>query len=201
MIDSLFRRQYQKVLVDPIAQNLEAVTPLKLTILSCFFGSIVCPLLAFDLQYVACASLILSGYFDTLDGSVARRFSKTSSIGAVLDIVSDRFVEFSVIMGLYAVDPVQRALPALLMLGTVLLCITSFLVVGIMTPNESEKGFYYSPGIMERAEAFILWMAMMLLPQLFSPLAYAFSLLVALTTVIRLAQFYKAISRKQSQKV
>lgn len=193
MIDSLIRRKYQQFLVDPISPSLENVAPIKITAFSCITGVLVWPLLYLEMPIIATLFLLISGYLDTLDGSIARRFKKSSSSGAVFDIVSDRLVEFSVIMGLYSIDPIMRAFPSLLMLGSVLLCITSFLVVGIMTPNESEKGFYYSPGIMERAEAFIFWIAMMFLPEYFEVLAYGFSSLVFLTTVIRLKQFRNVV--------
>ena len=79
------------------------------------------------------------------------------------------------------------------MLGSMLLCITSFLVVGIFVANDSHKSFHYNPGIMERAEAFIFFIAMMLWPSAFVGLAMLFSLLVTLTAIIRLTQFYKQI--------
>ncbi|NCT57292.1 MAG: hypothetical protein GW760_06250 [Legionella sp.] len=88
----------------------------------------------------------------------------------MLDITTDRFVEFVVLLALWSVSPQERGFCAILMLGSILLCITSFLIVGIFTANDSDKGFRYSPGIMERAEAF--------------------SFLVILTAIIRLKQFY-----------
>ena len=94
---------------------------------------------------------------------------------------------------MWLVDPVHRALWCFLMLGSMLLCITSFLVVGIFVANDSHKSFHYNPGIMERAEAFIFFIAMMLWPSAFVGLAMLFSLLVTLTAIIRLTQFYKQI--------
>lgn len=66
----------------------------------------------------------------------------------------DRVVEFVVVLALWFVAPQQRGLWCLLMLGSMLLCITSFLVVGIFSENQSQKSFHYSSGLMERAEAF-----------------------------------------------
>ncbi len=142
-----------------------------------------------ELPYLAFTLLIITGYLDILDGSVARAVGYPSSIGAVLDIVSDRIVEFSVIVGLFAVDPVSRGLICLLMSGSVLICITSFLVVGIFVPNTGEKSFHYSPGLMERSEAFLFFGLMMLFPSLFMWLGILFVVLVALTAVIRVKEF------------
>lgn len=200
MIDSLLGKKYQRALVDPLSSSLEHVAPHKVTALSCITGVLVWPLLYLQMPIIACILLLISGYLDTLDGSIARRFGKSTSPGAVFDIVSDRLVEFSVIIGLYSMDPTTRAFPCLLMLGSVLLCITSFLVVGITTPNESEKGFYYSPGIIERVEAFIFWIAMMFFPSFFDFLAYGFTFAVLVTTVIRLKQFHSVVLSQKIKK-
>ena len=77
------------------------------------------------------------------------------------------------------------------MLGSILLCITSFLVVGIFTPNHSSKSFHYSPGLIERAEAFLFFIVMIFVPYYFTFFAFLFATLVALTALIRLWQFSK----------
>jgi len=194
MIDTHFRNTYQKLFIDPILNNipqLQTIDPKLITLIGCFSGVMTIPLSAMGAPYFAIFFLLFSGYCDTLDGSIARLSNKTSPFGATLDIVCDRVVEFSVIVALYSVDPASRSLTTLLMTGSVLLCVTSFLVVGIFEENESQKSFHYNPGIMERAEAFILFSLMILLPQFFTPLALLFIGLVLLTTVLRLSQFYK----------
>ncbi len=143
------------------------------------------------LPLAAIAFLLLSGYLDTLDGSLARRCNKTSPFGAALDIISDRIVESAAILGLFLVEPGARGLPCLMMLASTLLCVTTFLVVGIFTQNTSEKGFRYSPGLMERAEAFALFIAMIALPSAFLFLSWLYTLLVMATALIRLYQFGK----------
>lgn len=47
-------------------------------------------------------------------------------MGTILDIIFDRIVEFAIIFGLFTVDPVHRAGIALFMLGSILICVTSF---------------------------------------------------------------------------
>jgi hypothetical protein len=102
-------------------------------------------------------------------------------------------VEASVIIALFAVAPESRALPALLMLSCILLCVTSFLVTAIFSENNSEKSFYYSPGLIERPEAFLFFILMMLVPKTFSLLAYLFSALVLWTTYRRLQEFRQVL--------
>lgn len=190
MIDSFFRTLYQKKMVQPILKPLHFVSPYFVTFAALIFGMSIIPALAFNSPKVALCLLVLSGYFDTLDGSLARAHNRMTEKGAVLDIVFDRIVEFSVIFALTLVDPPSRSLIALLMLGSVLICITSFLVVGIFTANQSEKGFHYSPGIIERTEAFLFFSLMILFPSQFTPLGLLFVGLVLLTSAVRIWQFF-----------
>jgi archaetidylinositol phosphate synthase len=191
MIDSYLRKFYQPFFVDPL---LPLAAKGKCSHHLFTFGALasglaIVPALIYQLPWVAIIFLLASGYLDTLDGSVARIKGLQSPLGAVLDIVSDRVVETAIIIALYLVDPGNRGLYCLLMLGSSFLCVTSFLVVGIFIENESKKSFHYSPGIVERTEAFIFFGAMILFPSLFSGLAILFSALVLLTTVTRILEF------------
>ncbi|MBT3394511.1 MAG: CDP-alcohol phosphatidyltransferase family protein [Waddliaceae bacterium] len=195
MTNSSFIALYKKLSVDPIVDVLckVGITPNVVTLLACLSGVAAAPYIAFRHPYLAIVFILLSGHLDFLDGALARRLQRSSSAGAVYDIVSDRIVEFSIIMGLFFVDPSSRGIMSMFMLGSILVCVTSFLVVGIFTDNESEKGFYYSPGIMERGEAFAFFVVMILIPSLFTVLAIVFTVLVFLTASIRLYQFSRAV--------
>ncbi len=191
MIEHYLRQQYQRILVNPLAEILKnKTTANQITVLSGFLGLLVLPALILHHTVLAVSMLCLSGWCDTLDGTLARLNQNSSDWGSVLDIMTDRFVEFIVVFALFAAAPQQRGVWALLMLGSMLLCITSFLVVGIFTVNDSHKSFHYSPGLIERAEAFVFFIAMMLWPHAFSFLALLFTGLVSATAVHRLKQFH-----------
>ena len=190
MIDSYYRAFYQTKIIEPTLKAFDFASPHFMTLAALIFGVGIIPALAFNYSKVAIVLLLLSGYFDTLDGSLARAQNRVTAKGAVLDIVSDRIVEFSIIFGLALIDPQSRGLMALLMLGSVLICITSFLVIGVFTTNQSEKSFHYSPGIIERTEAFLFFGLMILFPSLFFPLALLFTGLVLLTSTVRIWQFF-----------
>ncbi len=193
MIEKNFRKTYQRICVEPLIAlpGIRKMEPSLFTGLACVFGIIVLPLLMYGWNLFALLALSLSGYLDTFDGSLARLKGSSSTKGAVLDIVSDRIVEFAVVLGLFVVDPERRALSALFMLGSILVCVTSFLIVGMFSQNQSEKSFHYSPGLIERAEAFLFFGIMILFPTLFIPVSYLFSVLVILTALIRMIQFCK----------
>lgn len=191
MIDSYFRTPYQSTIINPLLPRLmqSKLSPNFYTGLSLFFGILITPSLALGAPILGFVLLLLSGFLDTIDGSLARAKGQATPKGAVFDIFSDRAVEVSIILGLFLINPEERGLLCLLMLGSAFLCVTTFLVVGIFVQNEGEKGFHYSAGIMERSEAFFFFSLMILLPSLFIPLAWLFSCLVTLTAIIRMRQF------------
>lgn len=192
MIEQTIRPLYQKVLVEPVAKGLcHHLTPLTITIASGVFGLAFIPLIYFNWNLTAVMVLLFSGYLDTLDGTLARLQQSSSSVGSVLDIMMDRLVEFSAIFGLYLLAPHDRATTTIILLGSILWCITSFLVVGIFTPNQGSKGFHYSPGLIERAETFIFIILMVVWPQAYNGLAITLAFLILITTLLRLYQFIK----------
>lgn len=192
MIENYLRQPYQRFLVNPIANSIgERFKPNHMTLLAAALGLLVLPALLLNHDGLAIVLILLSGYCDTLDGTLARIHHQSSDWGSTLDILSDRLVEFVIVLALWSVAPQQRSLWIILMLGSMLLCISSFLLLGIFSINRSEKSFHYSPGLMERAEAFLFFIAMIIWPKAFTALAILFTFLVSLTAAIRLRQFYQ----------
>lgn len=199
MIEEAIRPWLQKKYLDDSAKlliNLGLSDPNKITMLSCLSGLLFFPLLLCGYKIFSVIALLLSGCFDILDGSVARMTDRTSDVGTVFDIMSDRIVELGVVLGLFFISPESRALASLIMLGSMLLCITSFLVVGIVSDKVREKTFDYSPGLMERPEAFIFFILMVFLPEKFNVLAAVFSILVFYTAINRVIECSKFLNKK-----
>jgi len=191
MLDSCFRSFYQTFLINTLLPRMlhYKLSPHLFTLAALLFGIGTLPALYFSQPFAAITLILLSGFFDTLDGSIARAQNQTTAQGAVYDIAADRVVESSIIIGLYFVDPETRGLPCLLMMASAFICVTTFLVVGIFLKNKGEKGFHYSIGIIERTEAFLFFVAMILFPSLFFVFASAFSILVSLTALVRVWEF------------
>lgn len=189
MLERKFRDAYQIVFINPILKLCsDKITPNKVTILSGIAGVLVIPGLVTGHIWLGVFFLLLSGYFDTLDGSLARLQNKATQIGSALDIVMDRFVEWAVVFAFYLVDS-NRAILCFFMLAANMICVTSFLVVGIFVEQNSNKSFFYHEGLMERAEAFIFFVLMMIFPDYFIPLAVIYIFLVFLTAFLHL-QFF-----------
>ena len=192
MIEHHVRPLYQKYLVNPLANFLgNRMSANQITWVSGLFGILVFPALFLHQVMLAISLLLLSGYCDTLDGTLARFNHNTSDWGSALDITIDRLVEWVVVLALWSVAPTERGLWCLLMLGSMLLCITSFLVVGIFSTNHSQKSFHYSIGLMERTEAFLFFALFILLPSIFGYLSMLFSILVFYTALRRIYDFLR----------
>ncbi|MBK2025424.1 CDP-alcohol phosphatidyltransferase family protein [Francisella philomiragia] len=189
MIEQKIRPIFQKIFVDNVAKLVAPIiAPNVVTILSLICG-LVAAVSFFINQYLCVFLLLLSGYLDILDGSVARLQNSSSSFGTMLDILSDRFVESFIIIVIF-INQLDIAWVGLLMMMSIIVCISSFLLVGIFSQKESSKSFYYSPGLIERAETFIFFIVMILLPSAVFVLGLIYTLLVLWTTLYRCYEFY-----------
>lgn len=191
MLDGYLRPKLDKVLLEPLLSFpiFQRVHPILLTFCGLVLGVLVVPLYAYPCLAVLC--LVLSGLLDMMDGSLARKRGLASPKGAALDIVADRVVEGAVVFSLFFVAPEERALDCLWMLVAILFCVTTFLVTAIFMDEESEKSFYYSPGLMERGEAFVFFALLLLVPSWFFVLSRLFTVLVLFTGCQRLFRFYR----------
>jgi len=198
MIDSYFRHPFQRCLVTPIAKKLALlpIHPSIYTLFALIFGILAAFCIAWRGHIgLSLVLLFLSGYFDVLDGSIARRKNLNSPQGAIFDITIDRLVEFSIVFGLYYHDPTTRASLCLLLCGAILFCVTTFLVVAIFIEKSGNKSFYYHPGLMERSEAFIFFALLIAFPSAFPILTSLFIALLFVTGLWRLILARRLLSR------
>lgn len=195
MLETICREPVDRVLISPVLTLLkERVSPSYITLMAVIAGVLAAFFIYLDAIVLACTFLIASGYLDMLDGALARAMDQQSELGSVFDIIGDRVVEFFIFLGLWAHSPLMRGGYVLFMLGATLICVTSFLVVSMFSENKSEKSFHYSPGLMERAEAFIFFFLMILFPSAFGIFAVIFSVLVFYTAFERVHGFYRAVT-------
>jgi phosphatidylglycerophosphate synthase len=194
MLENIVRNAYQRWLIQPFLKVVSSCfSATRLTFMAGIVGALVFPLLYVHFNLLATISLLFSGYLDTLDGSIAREQQKSSPTGAVLDIMTDRFVEIMVVLGLWSIAPAERSVFCLLILASILLCVTSFLIVAVFTSNTSEKSFHYSPGLIGRAETFIFFLLLIWVPHYFRALAIVFIALLCMTAAHRVLQFFKQV--------
>lgn len=168
------------------------LTPNKVTLLALFIGIITSILLFFGNFKLAVFMLWFSGYLDSVDGAMARILKKTTLFGTLLDIVSDRVVEISIILVLgYKYSDARFYL--MILLGCIILSMTVFLTVGALTEKKGMKSFYYQAGVAERSEGFIFFSLMMLFPNALIIITNIFSALIFITVVQRFLEAKKIL--------
>ena len=160
------------------------LTPNNVTILALLLGISTSIFLYFDMQIIAVTLLWVSGYLDAVDGAMARRSNSSSSFGTLLDIVSDRIVEVSIVLvlGLKFVD-VRYNLIVLTV--CILMSMTIFLTVGALSEKKGVKSFYYQAGVAERSEGFIFFSLIILIPSYLGIITNIFSILIIITAIQR----------------
>jgi len=164
MLDSKARRFVQPLL-DRVALVLLGwgLGPTGATIVALVLGGAAALAVALGSPALGVGLLWLSGLFDVLDGSMARASGTSSAFGTLLDIVFDRVVEIMVLLAVMYRSPAYAVATALVF-ASIILSMTVFLTVGALAEKMGNKSFYYQPGLMERAEAFVALSLIVLLP-------------------------------------
>jgi len=99
MIETYLGSNYQKLCVNWLARFFLKcrLTPNSITLMAGILGILAALCIAWQKPLTASGLLLLSGYCDTLDGTLARLSNQATPQGSVLDICVDRFVEFAII--------------------------------------------------------------------------------------------------------
>ena len=160
------------------------LTPNNVTILALLIGVSTSIFLYFDMQISAVILLWVSGYLDAVDGAMARKSNSSSSFGTLLDIVSDRIVEVSIVLvlGFKFIDVRYNLI---ILTVCILMSMTIFLTVGALSEKKGVKSFYYQAGVAERSEGFIFFSLMILIPSYLGIITNIFSVLIIITAVQR----------------
>ena len=122
------------------------------------------------------AVLLVSGLCDAVDGRVARLGGGATPWGGVLDLTFDRIVEAAVLLGIALPNPAWH-LPALVLACTWYVNLCVFLAVGAASDRQGEKLIVYPPGLLERSEALLFALVVVLAPGWAPAAAYVYAAL------------------------
>jgi len=88
--------------LEPVAKAFARAgfTPNALTCIGLVMSVFAGVLFAYGLPRLAAIVLLVCGFFDMIDGAVARFAGKVTAFGGVLDSVVDRFTEAAIIIGI-----------------------------------------------------------------------------------------------------
>ncbi len=136
------------------------------------------------------ALILLSGFFDLLDGAVARAIKGVTKWGAMADSVTDKVTEIAIYFALALYS-------SSLFLGS-MLAITAFMLSGYVSKHAGALGAKQGGGLIERKErVFLLIVGLVLLYFDISYMAYILYIIAALSAVTvlqRLNRSRKAFS-------
>lgn len=199
------RRELQRGLVNRLAGGIirffveQGVSPFHLTyasfilsIVSAVFYSLAGTSILFAVY--GGASWLISGFFDAIDGEVARLSSKTSNLGAYLDSMLDKAGEALVCVGILLSGIVEGV-------AVLLFCATSLLVSYARARADGVGVSLKGVGIAERAERIVLVSAASLIaplhPASLNIALYVGAALASITVAWRTLHVIEALKSKR----
>ncbi len=203
MLDKWLSKTKFKVLIEKIVKRLfyKRISANILTILALIIGLMsalsiyLSGILVWEIYLIICAAILMfiSFFFDALDGTLAR-LEQTTVFGGILDIFCDRTVEVVIIIALISTDPLTLMWPGIFSLGSIVLCISMFLLTGAVVKedqlDELEKVIYYRSGLMERSETFLFLLFITIFISIRFLLLWIFAGLIFFTAILRLRDAY-----------
>ena len=196
MLDSLLGRPSGATArgLDAVARALvrAGVTPNGLSYAALALGIAAALLFYLDRGWWALLVLLVSGLIDAVDGRVARLGRGSTTWGGVLDLTFDRVVEAAVLLGIALPHP-EWHLPALVLACTWYVNLCVFLAVGAASEKHPEKLIAYPPGLLERTEALIFALVVVVAPSYAPAAGYVYAALELVTAAQRFLYGRRAV--------
>ncbi len=190
MLEKWIRPKLQSIFIVPSLLISKLATPNQITLFAFIAGLLSAASIAYHQTLLALSLLWLSGLFDMLDGSVARLTAQKTPFGAFIDLISDRLVEASLILG-FAYQAPENMWAYLFFLSALLFHFSTFVTAAALFQNTGNKSLHQEYSYIERAEAFIVFSLMMLLPSYSFWLLTLFSIGIMLDATYRLLKAYR----------
>lgn len=150
-------------LIRPVAEAIArtGVSPNTLTFIGLAVGLIAAIFFARGEQLLAGITLLVAGFFDIIDGAVARVLGRETAFGGVLDSTVDRYVDFLIFAGIIYAFTTGGIAEASFMRGWgwawgVLAIVGGFMVSYIRARAEAAGSGKLDVGIAERAERLLI---------------------------------------------
>lgn len=145
---SKFRQHISKI-INPLARTIAktGISPNTLTLLGLFSSIVYLIFILHKIYIISLAMVILAGFFDVIDGAVAKLTGKVTKIGEFLDSTLDRLSDAILIIGLIFMR--------FNIFVIILLLIFSFLISYVRAKGELLGLKIEGRGLIERAERII----------------------------------------------
>ncbi len=119
--------------------------------------------------------VLIAGFFDILDGALARHTNQTTRFGAVLDSTLDRLSEAVLLLGILVLYAREQSVAYILLVGVALL---GSLLVSYIRAKAEALGLECEVGLFTRTERTIVLALGLLLSQIDNALAIALAIIV-----------------------
>ncbi|MCL0059154.1 CDP-alcohol phosphatidyltransferase family protein [Dehalococcoidia bacterium] len=158
-----------RLLTEPIVRLIArtGISPNALTITGFLLNAVVAGVLAGGYLFLGGFLVLFAGWFDMLDGALARISGKSTRFGTLLDSTVDRFSEAVVFLGLLVFYLAQGATLEILL---IYFTIVGSIMVSYVRARAEGLGLRSEVGLFARPERVIL-LALGLLPSRISPVA------------------------------
>ena len=133
-------------------------------------------------QHLFAAGLVmlLAGFFDILDGALARRTNQVTPFGAVLDATLDRLSEAVLLLGILVLYAREQSVAEILVVGLALL---GSLMVSYVRARAEGAGLECQVGLLTRTERVVVLALGLLLNQVNYALLIALAIIVVFSFV------------------
>ena len=121
-----------------------------------------------------------AGFFDILDGALARHTNQTTRFGAVLDSTLDRLSEAVLLLGILVLYAREQSVAEILLVGVALL---GSLLVSYIRARAETLGLECQLGLFTRAERVIVLALGLLLNQIDNALVIALAIIVVFSFI------------------
>ncbi len=181
--------------VQPLGKLLSQTNPNLITLTGLVLAITAGILLAARYLALGGIFILLSGFFDVLDGSVAREANRITAYGGFIDSVSDRYADAAILIGAMCSGQIAMPYPASIpwFWGAVAL-IGSYMVSYTRAKAEA-AGTSATIGIAERSERLIIIAAGAIIGYL-NIAVFVVAILTHITTIQRIYHVKTTLKRK-----
>ncbi len=168
----------------------KSVNPNVLTISGAFFGLLASACVVFNQFLLAGFSLFVSGFFDMLDGAVARSLKKATVFGGFLDSVLDRYTDLLVMGAILFFYMKQNYL---CYASVAFVAVVGTAIIPYARARGEAAGVQCRSGLMERPERTVLLLIGLFVPLLLSWVMLILAFLTHITVIQRIIHVRRAI--------
>ncbi len=191
------RKTLARYSTQPVVQLLTrtGITPDAITWLGFLVTVGAAVLIITGYPFAAGFVVLVAGFFDTLDGALARSTNRTSDFGAFLDSTLDRLSESVLLLGILVLYAREQSIAGILVVG---IALVGSLLVSYLRARAEALGLECQVGLFTRTERVII----LALGLLLSRINYALIIALAIIAVFSLVTVVQRVVHvwRQTQK-